>query len=220
MSRVHGLPKTNLTLHLWTLRKENIMHLKKALLISGIISSSVVLSACIPTVVGGGAAVGVAATKEKGVTGAWSDTKISAAIKLKLYQKDPELHRVVDVNVQNGEVMLTGGVPNEQAHLDAVKIAWSVQGVKRVIDNIGRAEGASLGAYTKDTWITTQLKSTLMFDSDIQSRNYSIKTVSGQVYVMGIAQDEEELGRVMDHARNTDGVTKVVSYVRMKDELE
>lgn len=195
------------------------MHFKKLLLLCGVVSCSGILVACVPGVIGGGAAVGVAAAKEKGVSGAWADTKISSAIKLGLYQKDPELHRVVDVNVQNGEVMLTGAVPNEQMHLDAVKIAWEPQGVKRVIDNIGRSEGASLGTYTKDTWITTQLKSTLMFDGEIQSRNYSIKTVSGQVYIMGIAQDQAELDRVVNHASNTVGVSKVVSYVKMKEEV-
>jgi osmotically-inducible protein OsmY len=196
------------------------MSYKKTLLLSGFVSCSMIMTACVPTVVGSGAAVGVAATKEKGLTGAWTDTKISTAIKYGLYQKDPELHRVISVNVQNGEVMLTGAVPNEQMHLDAVKIAWDVQGVKRVIDNIGRSDKASVGTYAKDTWITTRVKSALMFDSDIQSRNYSIKTVSGQVYIMGIAQDQEELDRVVDFARNIDGVEKVVSYARLKDEIE
>jgi osmotically-inducible protein OsmY len=196
------------------------MNIQKALLLTGIVGCSIGLSACVPTVVGGGAAMGVAATKEKGVTGAWNDTKISTAIKLGLYQKDPELHRLVDVNVQGGEVLLTGALPTEEMHLDAVKIAWEPQGVVRVIDNIGKSEGASLGTYTADTWITTQLKSKLMLDGDIQSRNYSIKTVSGQVYVMGIAQDQTELDKVVEHARNTSGVSQVVSYVRVKGEAD
>ena len=96
------------------------MNIQKGLLLRGIVGCSIGLSACVPAVVGGGAAVGVAATKEKGVAGAWSDTKISAAIKVGLYQKDPELHRLVDVNVQSGEVLLTGALPTEEMHLDAV----------------------------------------------------------------------------------------------------
>jgi osmotically-inducible protein OsmY len=196
------------------------MNIQKTLLLTGIVGCSVALSACIPAVVGGGATVGVAATKEKGIAGAWSDTKISTAIKLGLYQKDPELHRLVSVDVQSGEVLLTGALPNEEMHLDAVKIAWEPQGVTRVIDNIGKSEGATLGTYTSDTWITTQLKSKLMLDGDIQSRNYSIKTVSSQVYLMGIAQDQVELDKVVEHARNTSGVTQVVSYVRVKGEAD
>lgn len=192
------------------------LSIQKTLLITGIISSATILSSCVPTIIGGGAAVGAAATKEKGVSGAWSDTSISTGIKIALYKNDPDLHRLVDVNVQNSEVLLTGAVPTEKMHLDAVKISWAQQGVTNVIDKIGKSNGATLGAYASDTWITTKLKSTLMFDEDIQSRNYSIKTVSGQVYLMGIAQNQNELKKVIEHARNTDGVIKVMSYVRVK----
>lgn len=175
------------------------------------------LTGCAPTVIGGGATIGVAAASEKGVAGAWTDTKISSAIKLALYQKDPDLHRLVSVDVQNGEVFLTGAVPTQKMHLDAVKIAWEPQGVLRVVDNIGTSENASFGTYAQDTWITTQLKSALVLDGDIQSRNYTIKTVSGQVYLMGVAQNQAELDKVTNHARNTANVTKVTSYVRVKE---
>jgi osmotically-inducible protein OsmY len=189
---------------------------KKTLLaLASILSSSFLLNACAPAVVGGGAVVGTALAKEKGISGALSDTQISAQIKMNLYRKDPDLHRRVNVNVQNGEVMLTGTVPNPEEHAEVLQIAWEPAGVKRVIDNIGSGQ-ASVGTYAKDTWITTQLKSTLLFDRDIQSINYSIKTVSGQVYIMGIAQNQTELNKVIEHARNTSGVTKVINYAHIK----
>ena len=196
------------------------METTKLVLRAGLMSGALVLTACAPAVIGGGAAIGVAATKEKGMSGAWSDTKISSAIEVGLYQKDPDLHRLVSVEVQNGEVLLTGALPTQEMHLDAVKIAWETKGVKRVIDKIGTSEGATLGTYATDTWITTQVKSSMMFDGDIQSRNYTIKTVSGQVYLMGVAQDQQELDKVIELARNTSNVTKVVSYVRLKDEVD
>lgn len=59
----------------------------------------------------------------------------------------------------------------------------------------------------------------MLFDNDIQSVNFGIKTVSGKVYLMGIAQDPAELKRVTDLARNVDGVNKVISYVRLKDDV-
>jgi osmotically-inducible protein OsmY len=219
MLSAHGLSKIK------PKRKERIMDFRRTLLVTGTIVCSIttpsLLTGCVPAVVGGGVTtVGVAATKEKGVAGAWTDTKISTTIKLGLYQKDPDLHRLVDVNVQNGEVLLTGSAPSEEMHLEAVKIAWDCQGVKRVIDNIGGPEGASVGTYARDTWITTQLKSSLLFDGDVQSRNYSVKTVSGQVYLMGIAQNQAELDKVVSHASNTSGVEKVISYVHVKEGTE
>ena len=52
----------------------------------------------------------------------------------------------------------------------------------------------------------------------MQSINYSVETVDGTVYLMGIAQNGSELQRVQDHARNLAYVRKVVSYVRLKDD--
>jgi osmotically-inducible protein OsmY len=183
--------------------------------------TSMALSACVPALIGGGAAVvGGAMVKEKGVSGSLSDTQISTKLSIALYKKDPILHSEINTTVQNGEVMLTGAVPTNEMHLDAVRIAWETPGVKRVIDNIAvSSEGASAGVYAKDAWITTQLKSKLLFDEHIQSLNYSIKTVSGQVYLMGIAQDQTELRTVVEYARTIDGVQKVISYVRLKDDM-
>ena len=48
--------------------------------------------------------------------------------------------------------------------------------------------------------------------------NYSIETINGVIYVMGIAQSQDELDRVVNHARNISGVQRVVSYVRLKDD--
>lgn len=182
---------------------------------------AVVLSSCAPAIIGGGAAVvGGALVKEKGLSGSLSDSQISAKIEMELYKKDPDLHRRISITVQNGEVLLTGAVPKSEDHLDAVRITWDVQGVKRVIDNIAVSEGGTVGLYAKDTWITTQIKTKMLFDKDIQSANFSVKTVSGKVHLMGIAQNEEELGIVTNIASRTEGVQKVTSYVKMKSSLD
>jgi osmotically-inducible protein OsmY len=53
----------------------------------------------------------------------------------------------------------------------------------------------------------------LLFDKDIKSINYSTDTVNGVVYVFGVARSQTELDRVINHARNLEYVTNVVSYV-------
>ncbi len=172
---------------------------------------------CAPVLIGGGAAVvGGAMVSEKGISGSISDSQIATEIKVKLYKFDPDLYQRVNLTVTSGEVLLTGAVPKDEWHLEAVRIAWEPQGVKRVIDNIAISNGASFSVYAKDTWITTQLKSRLLVDADVQSINYNIKTVSGIVHLLGIAQDQKELDHVIEIARNMDGVRKVVSYVKIK----
>ncbi|MEK9645333.1 MAG: BON domain-containing protein, partial [Alphaproteobacteria bacterium] len=68
----------------------------------------------------------------------------------------------------------------------------------------------------RDTIISTELKTKLLFDSKVSSINYSIETVDGVVYLIGIAQNREELNRVTNYARNLGYVKKVVSYVTIK----
>lgn len=193
------------------------MNNKKVLSLGIALIPALFLSGCVPALIGGAAGVGAAAVKEKGLGGSINDTQISSKIKVNLYAKDPELHQKVGVNVQNGEVLLTGSVPDQKTHLEVIKMCWEVPGVNRVIDNIGvSTKNGTFGETASDAWITTKIKSSTLFTRDVQSVNYSIKTVSGVVYIMGIAQDKAELDRVLECARSVDNVKKVVSYVRIK----
>lgn len=178
------------------------------------------LSACLPVMVGGGGAgVVTSAAREKGIGGAWSDSQISTSLKTKIYQYDRDAHRRVGVNVQDGEVLLTGSLPNQKMIDKVEQITWSIKGVKKVINDIGVNADDSLGVgeAASDGLVTTRIKSKILFDGDIKSINYSIKTVGGVVHVMGIAQNQVELDKVLNVARNTAGAKKVVSYVKIKE---
>lgn len=182
-----------------------------------LISSTLILSACVPTILGGGTVVGTAAVSEKGITGTFTDTQIATLLRTKFYNQDPQLYYKVGIEVNAGEVLLTGAVSTETMHVDAIRLTWEVKGVKRVIDNLSVSQGANVGTFANDSWLTTKIKSSLLFDKEIPSVNYSVTTVGSVVYLMGIAQNEAEHKRVTETIRNTDGVQKVVSYVHVKD---
>ncbi|MDP7392270.1 MAG: phospholipid-binding domain-containing protein, partial [Alphaproteobacteria bacterium] len=48
--------------------------------------------------------------------------------------------------------------------------------------------------------------------------NYSIDTVNGHVFIMGIAQEQKELDRVLDHARDVSYVRRVTSHAVLKSD--
>ena len=96
-----------------------------------------------------------------------------------------------------------------------MKIAWSASDVKDVINEVLVSENP-LSDIANDSWITTQLKSKMTFDKDILAINYSIETVGAVIYLIGIAQDKDELQRVINHARSIKYVKRVVSHVRVK----
>ncbi len=179
------------------------------------------LGGCAPTAFGlaasAGATTGVAAWEERGLKGAVNDTVVRAQIGDAWFQRDVDMFREVNLDVYEGRVMLTGAVPSRKAREDSVRLARAVPGVRDVIDEI-QPDGATITDIARDTWITTQLRSRLTFDKQVQSINYSIVTVNGAVYIIGIAQDQAELDRVIDQARRLGYVKRVVSHVLLRDD--
>jgi len=178
---------------------------------------ALLLSGCVAAGVGAGATAGSAAVQERGITGALDDTQIRMEINHLWLQEDETLYRKVSMQVQEGRVLLTGVVPDPEMRMTAVKLAWQADGVREVINEIEVAEADSFQGFARDTWISAQLKSRLLFDDEIMSPNYSIETVRGVVYLMGVARSRAELERAINHARNIAHVRKVTSYVRVKE---
>ncbi len=192
----------------------------KSLIIMGALSATVLLSGCVGVAMGTGAAVGVAAAQEGGLSGAASDTSIRIQIADAWFKHDVEMYRRLGMTVKEGRVLVTGTVPTPDDRVQAIRLVWQVNGVQQVINEVRVDEqGATVGSYANDAWITSQIKALLVFDQQVQSINYTIETVGGTVYVMGIGQTQNELSRVINHARNTRGVKNVVSYVRLRSEL-
>jgi len=187
------------------------------------ISAVALLAACDPVtgaVVGAGAEVGVAAGEERGVGGALTDTKIQTEIDgLYLNGKNGVgVFRDITVTGTEGRVDLTGKVKKPEERVEAVRLAWQASGVRQVIDDIQVTDQSGLIDYGRDVRIATTLRAQLLFDSQIKNINYTVDVENAVVYLMGIAQDQAELDRVIAHARDIDGVKKVVNNVVLKSD--
>ena len=175
------------------------------------------LSGCAATVVGAGATAGVAAAEERGMGGAIDDTKIQMEINHLWFDRDVEMYRQVTLNISEGRVMLTGVVATDQARADAVRLAWQASGVREVLNEIQvRAAGEPGLDQAHDMWIQEKLKARLLTDSDVKNINYTIDVTDSVVYLLGIAQSQAELDRVIAHARDTSGVKRMINHVLLK----
>lgn len=167
---------------------------------------------------GAAAVVGVSAAQEGGLDRAYNDTKIKVQINEAWFQYDVEAFQKLSTTVNQGRVLITGVVQNPEHRVEAVRLAWQVNGVNQVINEIRVAESEGITGFAKDSWITTKLRTSLTFDRGVQSINYSIDTVQGVVYLMGVAMNQKELNHVIETARTVSGVKKVVSYVKLAGE--
>nr|MBP9753246.1 BON domain-containing protein [Pseudomonadota bacterium] len=120
-----------------------------------VLSLCIVLSGCaVPIAIAGGSAATLP-FKDKGVSGTIGDSQINTVIGAKIHNKNSKAFAQIDVDVQFGEVLLTGIVDDAAFSGEAEQIAWKVDGVKSVYNHIQNTKEASLLDYTQDTWITT-----------------------------------------------------------------
>lgn len=190
----------------------------RAVLAAGTITVSLALGGCIPTILGAGATTGVAVVQERSVGAAIDDGAIQLALQGKLFDRSGTLFIKVDIEVDEGRVLLTGIVPKSEDRVTAARIAWDTNGVKEVLNEIQVSDKSGIISYAKDSWITTRLRTKILGDENIVGINYTIETVNGVVYLLGVAQDADELKRVTEHARNIGGVGEVISHVRFRDD--
>ena len=121
----------------------------------------------------------------------------------------------VGIEVYEGRVLLTGYLPSEVMRAKVIRLTWEVAGVKDVFNELLVGE-TNIKNLTRESWITAQLTSNITLDKKILAINYSIETVGGTIYLIGLAQNQAELDRVVAHARNIRYVRNVISYVRVK----
>ena len=175
-----------------------------------------VLAGCGPAVLGGAAVGATVIAQERPVSEAASDAKIHASIDKQLLEFDVNIFKRVDITVTEGQVLLTGLVPEPQNRVDAARLAWQADGVREVINEIEVTDKSTLSDAARDSWITTKLRSKITFDKEISGINYTIDTVNQKVYLTGIAQSQGELDRIIAYARGIDYVRGVIPYVRVK----
>ena len=174
------------------------------------------LGGCFSAGLGTSAWIATAASEERSLKSAANDLAIRTRINGLWFDHNEALLTGVDISISEGRVLLTGRVPTQEQRLDAVRLAWKASGVNAVINEIRVSETEGVAGFVRDSWISAQLKTNLALDEKVNSINYSIDTVGGAVYLMGIAGSSAELMRVQNHARQIKYVRRVINYVILK----
>ena len=145
------------------------------------------------------------------------DTIIVAQLKNAYFSNNEKIFFNVSVEVTEGRVLLTGSVEQIDERIEATKLAWGIEGVNEVINEIQISNDEGILDYADDLIMKTKINAKLLLDKDILNLNYSVEVVNSVVYLIGIAQSQEELDSVINISESTYGVQNVINYVRLKD---
>jgi osmotically-inducible protein OsmY len=178
------------------------------------------LSGCAAVVVGG-AAAGAGAAHDRRTFGTVLDDNNVELTAYELINKDKELalKNNVAVVVHNGVLLLFGEVRREELKQRAEQLVTGFKGIRRVVNEIVVTKPTGFGTSARDAWITARVKLGLLNIVNIQGfdpTRVNVTTQNGTVYLMGLVTQEEST-RVIEVARDTAGVKKVVNVFEYID---
>jgi osmotically-inducible protein OsmY len=125
----------------------------------------------------------------------------------------------VQIEVLDGRIFLTGKVENPEEKIKITKLAWETKGVRSVKNAITIKGQSNFKSTAKDVLITSQLRTSLIFNKLIRSRNYTLETINKNIYIFGIAMNDEEKEQVIDEANKIYDVEKVIPTIYLVSEL-
>ena len=126
---------------------------------------------------------------------------------------------LVNSKVLDGRIFLTGKVDNPEEKLKLTKLAWEIEGVRSVRNDIKIKEKFNFRQSAKDILITSQLKTALILNKKIKATNYQIDTYKKKIYIYGIAITSDEKKLVIKEAKEILDVENVISSILLVDNL-
>ena len=125
----------------------------------------------------------------------------------------------IDSEVRDGNIFLSGKVDEPEEKIKITKMAWETKGVRSVKNAITIKGQTNFTGTAKDIFITTQLRSALIFNKKTKARNYTLETINKKIYIFGIAMDEEERKEVINEANKIYDVEKVIPSIYLATDL-
>jgi len=125
----------------------------------------------------------------------------------------------IQSEVLDGRIFLSGKVDEPEEKIKITKMAWETKGVRSVKNAITIKGQSNFKSTAKDILITSQLRSALIFNKKTKARNYTLETVNKNIYIFGIAMDENEKKEVINEANKIYDVEEVIPSIYLASEL-
>lgn len=126
----------------------------------------------------------------------------------------PPQARVVST-VYQGNVLLTGEVPDDAVRQAATKAVLSVSGVSHTWNETRTGPAISTGQKISDAWLASDIRTKLLLSSDTRLSDIKVITENSEVFLTGLVTPEEGR-RVADRVSRVSGVRHVTTAWTLK----
>ena len=147
------------------------------------------------------------------------DTIMQKNLSARLALTDKKYIISIQSEVLDGRIFLSGKVDDAEEKIKITKMAWETKGVRSVKNAIVIRGQSNFKSTAKDILITSQLRSSLIFNKKTKARNYTLETVNQNIYIFGIAMDVEEKKEVINEAKEIYDVKEIYPSIYLATEL-
>ena len=162
-------------------------------------------------------------TARSATASASDDARITSSIQSKYFMDERIKGRHIGVATDGGVVTLNGEVGDETERAEALLLARTTEGVKRVEDSLTVTAGqpsaatstAAAPAAVGDEALSARIRSQLSSDARIKGAPLDVSAKNGVVLLQGTVTTNAARQRALTLARGTDGVTQVVDRIRI-----
>ena len=125
----------------------------------------------------------------------------------------------ISIKVLDGNIFLSGKVDEPEEKLKIIKLAWETKGARSVKSAVAIKGETNFKGTAKDVLITSQLRTSLIFNKLIKATNYNIDTINGRTYIFGISMSNDEKKEVIKEAKEVYGVKDVIPSIILVEDL-
>ncbi len=174
------------------------------------------LSGCVGLFFAGAATTVNILTDPRTTQEIWDDNYIEAEV-TGLIQKPPyrSKSRIVSSSFRGSVVLMGQAIEPGLLHSLEEDVA-KIKGVKSVHDQVRIREPLSTAELSKDTWITTKVKSALVTNNDLSGVKIKVITENKEVFLFGYVS-HQHADKATEIARNISGVTQVIRAFQYGD---
>ena len=147
------------------------------------------------------------------------DTIMQKNLNARLALTEKKYFLAIQSEVIDGRIFLSGKVDQAEEKIKITKMAWETKGVRSVKNAITIRGQSDFKNTAKDILITTQLRTALILNRKTKARNYTLETIDKNIYIFGIAMNEEEKKEVINEANKIYDVDEVIPSIYLATEL-
>ena len=177
--------------------------------------AAVAIAGCTPTTLSLAADGAYTASEERTLDDVVDDNGIKLELNKLLIEDGLGLFKDVGTVVYRRHVYLLGDVEEADDKKRVGAIARVPEKVSGVTNDIQVTSEGGVIALVDDIFIEKVIQTDYLFDSDIDSSNFRVRSVNGVVYLIGLAESQAELNKAVAIVDARDDVRRIVNYVKV-----